>query len=74
MIVSDMEKKRKTIIFKHDFLVDVSFVPFTKHSHFSRKKYDAKNEKSRKQQQKNIILKCIFLEDGKIIIFLFKLF
>ena len=56
LIVTDMEKKRKTIVFKHDFPVDVSLVPFIKYSHFSRKKNDKSNEKSTKQQQKNIII------------------
>ena len=55
MIVTDMEKKRKTIVFNHDFPIDVTFVPFVKYSHFCRKKNDKKNEKSTKQQ-KNIII------------------
>ena len=50
-----MEKKSKTIVFKHDFPIDVHYVPFSKYSHFSRKKNDNNNEKLTKQQQKNII-------------------
>ena len=56
LTVRDMEKKRKTIVFKLDFPVDVSYVLFTKYSHFCRMKNNKKNEKSRKQQQKNIII------------------
>ena len=58
-----MSNKPSSHVFKHDFPIDVSFVPFIKYSHFSRKKNDKKNEKSTKQQQKNIIIGGIWGND-----------
>ena len=51
-----MENKPSTFVFKHDFPIDVSMVPFTRYSYFATSINDEYYEQSPQQQQRNIVI------------------